>query len=488
MLSGRLEGQGPAEALSRVDGDLSPSRSANQRMVRRLASARTNPRGRRPSAASRALAHLVFTAGVVWVTYLFTTTLTNPPGATAPASANDQVKTRRIEELRAEDQQVLTTYSAPSPTSPGYRIPIDRAMELSAAEGGRPAPMLGTLSTPVSAPAPAASAPVAPAANGAATAPPAGPAVAANVVMTTAPAATPAPVAAPAPAPGGMAPVQLFRAVCFACHDLDGRGGVVRKAMPVIPDFTDPKWQASRTDADLTHSILQGKGQLMLPMKDKLELAHTDVKDMVAFIRSFQPGRAGTAPAAAAAATPSPAPTGPAPVTPPTAPGLAAAPVTLPTAPSLAPTPSAASPTPLSPVPAIAMAGGASSAVSERAKVGGAFFSVNCIPCHGMDGRGSAVRPAMPVIPDFTSGDFHKTHQDSQLVMSILEGKGTLMPAWRGKVDPNLARDLVAFVRTFGPAGLAVSGPSTTDFGTRMKQLHQQWEELDRQARALSGH
>lgn len=479
MVSGRLEGEGPAEALSRVDGDLGPSRSANQRMVRRLASARTNLRGRRPSAASRALAHLVFTAGVVGVTYLFTTTLTNPPGAAGPATTNDPVKARRIEELRAEDRQVLTTYSAPSPTSPGYRIPIDRAMELTAAEGGRPAALLGTSSPPLTAPAPEASATATPTANGAATA---APTAAPNVVMTAAPIAT---APAPAPAPGGMAPVQLFRAVCFACHDLDGRGGVVRKAMPVIPDFTDPKWQASRTDADLTHSILQGKGQLMLPMKDKLELAHTDVKDMVAFIRSFQPGRAGTAPAAAAAA-PSPAPTGPAPVTLPTAPSLAAAPVTLPTAPSLTPAP--ALPTALSPAPTVAMAGGASPAVSERAKVGGAFFSVNCIPCHGMDGRGSAVRPAMPVIPDFTSPDWHKTHQDSQLVMSILEGKGTLMPAWRGKVDPNLARDLVAFVRTFGPAGLAVSGQSTTDFGTRMKQLHQQWEELDRQARALSGH
>ncbi len=54
---------------------------------------------------------------------------------------------------------------------------------------------------------------------------------------------------------------------------MDGRGTIVRKAMPSIPDLTDAKWQASRTDAELLHSVLEGKGQFMLPMKDKFALA-----------------------------------------------------------------------------------------------------------------------------------------------------------------------------------------------------------------------
>ena len=103
----------------------------------------------------------------------------------------------------------------------------------------------------------------------------------------------------PPPAPTGMPPEQIYRLVCIACHDTDGKGKLVKPAMPSIPDLTDPKWQASRTDAELTHSILEGKEStvngvkipLMLPMKDKLALAHTEVKDMVAFMRTFKGGK-----------------------------------------------------------------------------------------------------------------------------------------------------------------------------------------------------
>ena len=111
-------------------------------------------------------------------------------------------------------------------------------------------------------------------------------------------AATPVPAAAP-PAPVGMPPEQMYRLVCMACHGTDGKGKIVRLAMPSIPDLTDVKWQASRKDSELQHSILEGKDSivngvklpLMLPMKNKLALAHTDVKDMVAFMRGFKDGK-----------------------------------------------------------------------------------------------------------------------------------------------------------------------------------------------------
>ncbi len=99
--------------------------------------------------------------------------------------------------------------------------------------------------------------------------------------VTSAPAvaATPVPAAAPS-APAGMPPEQIYRLVCMACHDTDGKGKIVRLAMPSIPDLTDAKWQASRKDSELQHSILEGKDSiingvklpLMLPMKDKLAL------------------------------------------------------------------------------------------------------------------------------------------------------------------------------------------------------------------------
>lgn len=92
-----------------------------------------------------------------------------------------------------------------------------------------------------------------------------------------------------APVTAAMTPAHVYRAYCLACHGADGRGESVRKAMPEIPDFTDPKWQSSRTDAELGHSILDGKGKFMLPMKDKL--GQTDVEQMVRYVRAFREGK-----------------------------------------------------------------------------------------------------------------------------------------------------------------------------------------------------
>src|SRR6266446_1851772 len=90
-------------------------------------------------------------------------------------------------------------------------------------------------------------------------------------------------------APTLTTPVEVFRAVCLKCHDNDGRGEVGRELFPKVPDFTDLKWQASRSDATLVHSILEGKGKTMRPMKDKL--GTVDARQMVAFIRAFRGGK-----------------------------------------------------------------------------------------------------------------------------------------------------------------------------------------------------
>src|SRR5260370_34907483 len=42
----------------------------------------------------------------------------------------------------------------------------------------------------------------------------------------------------PPPNPANMKPVQIFRAYCLACHNVDGTGAIVRAGMPDIPDFT----------------------------------------------------------------------------------------------------------------------------------------------------------------------------------------------------------------------------------------------------------
>ncbi len=83
-------------------------------------------------------------------------------------------------------------------------------------------------------------------------------------------------------------PLRVFQSACLECHDSDGRGEIVRDVLPKIPDFTDPRWRDSRGDAELIHSILNGKGKSMRPMKDAL--GGVDAKQMVALIRSFRGG------------------------------------------------------------------------------------------------------------------------------------------------------------------------------------------------------
>ena len=180
--------------------------------------------------------------------------LLDPASRAAPVPESARVAAKKIEELRAEDRKLLTTYGPVNPATKSVRIPIDRAMELVVAEGARPAPAPAAPPTPASAPATPKTVAAAPKAATAPAAP-----TAATVAAAPTPAtATPAP--APAPARVGMAPEQLYRAICIACHDADGRGTIVRKAMPTIPDLTDPKWQASHTDAEMLHSMLEGKG------------------------------------------------------------------------------------------------------------------------------------------------------------------------------------------------------------------------------------
>jgi mono/diheme cytochrome c family protein len=117
-------------------------------------------------------------------------------------------------------------------------------------------------------------------------------------------------------------------------------------------------------------------------------------------------------------------------------------------------------------------------------RVGSTIFQQYCIVCHGPDGTGSIIRQAMPPIPDFTKAPFQQSRSDSQLKASILDGKGTLMPANRGRVTPEQTDALIAYVRAFGPKGLVVptGGPiSDSEFDKSFQRLQDQWEELQRQ-------
>jgi ubiquinol-cytochrome c reductase cytochrome b subunit len=254
-----------------------------------------------------------------------------------------------------------------------------------------------------------------------------------------------------------MPPALVYRAYCLACHDANGRGTTVRQAMPEIPDFGDAKWQTARTDAELTHSILEGKGKFMLPMKDKL--GPVDAEHMVAYIRgAFKGGKP------VAELEPPQRPVPPPPVEPVIVPGPKADVTPVPPA-----TPSAA--------------------MAARTRLATGLYRQYCLVCHGTNGTGVEMRASMPNIPDFTGRAWQESRSNPQLAVSILEGKDKLMPAFRGRISDDQVPDLVAFVRAFGPrqppaAELSQGPPS--DFEERFRKLQEEWNELHKQLENLS--
>jgi len=74
----------------------------------------------------------------------------------------------------------------------------------------------------------------------------------------------------------------IYDAKCVKCHGADGKG--IKSLEP--PDFTDAKWQASRTNTKLINSINNGK-DTMPAFKDAISPA--DVRALVQLIRGFAP-------------------------------------------------------------------------------------------------------------------------------------------------------------------------------------------------------
>lgn len=110
-----------------------------------------------------------------------------------------------------------------------------------------------------------------------------------------------------------------------------------------------------------------------------------------------------------------------------------------------------------------------------------------CLRCHEADGRGTQTRPRMPTLPDFADATWHSSRTDAQLVAGILNGRGQNMPAFEDRLSAEQARDLVAFIRSFGPAPVRPAEAVVGDFEKRLRQLQRQWDELQRQMHELRG-
>ncbi len=110
-----------------------------------------------------------------------------------------------------------------------------------------------------------------------------------------------------------------------------------------------------------------------------------------------------------------------------------------------------------------------------------------CVRCHGADGTGRDSRPSLREIPDFSNHEWQASRTDTELLVSILDGRGAHMPSYRGKVAEDEARALVASVRRFDatPDAPAPGWPAT-EFERRFRELEMELEDLKKQFRELS--
>ena len=85
---------------------------------------------------------------------------------------------------------------------------------------------------------------------------------------------------------------------------------------------------------------------------------------------------------------------------------------------------------------------------------GAAIFKQRCSGCHAADGKGSSSIGT----PDFTDPKVLGSITDQQIVSTIENGKGSKMPAWRGKLSPEDIHAAAAYLRSLSTGK---TGPQT---------------------------
>jgi hypothetical protein len=79
--------------------------------------------------------------------------------------------------------------------------------------------------------------------------------------------------------------IGLYNRYCIRCHGVDGRGVW---DIPAVPNFTNPRWQASRSDAQIVRIVLEGRGAVMPPFRGTITLE--EAWGMARYLRTFVPG------------------------------------------------------------------------------------------------------------------------------------------------------------------------------------------------------
>ena len=127
---------------------------------------------------------------------------------------------------------------------------------------------------------------------------------------------------------------------------------------------------------------------------------------------------------------------------------------------------------------------GVSAEKQAAVQEGGGLFQKSCARCHGRDGKGEVARDSLETIPDFTLRGWQQKRSDAQLLVSILDGKGTGMPAFRDKITRE-SRSHYRDVHQGICAGASrPTGSAADDFEARFDKLAKEFDELTRQIRA----
>ncbi len=79
--------------------------------------------------------------------------------------------------------------------------------------------------------------------------------------------------------------ISLYNRYCIRCHGVDGRGVW---DIPDVPNFTNVRWQESRSDSRIAHIIIEGRGACMPPFRGAISLEESWA--IARYLRTFVPG------------------------------------------------------------------------------------------------------------------------------------------------------------------------------------------------------
>ena len=91
---------------------------------------------------------------------------------------------------------------------------------------------------------------------------------------------------------------------------------------------------------------------------------------------------------------------------------------------------------------------GRSGKVTQDATSASELFARNCAKCHGKDGRAKTMRGKLSGARNLTDPEWQAKVSDERIFNSIMNGRGSKMPAYDEKLSSAQIEALVAHVRS----------------------------------------